>query len=454
MTNFDYLKDEKDFDSFVDIAVVAEKTFNIDVSSCIFNCRRAMEAAIKWMYSVDRELKVPYQDNLHSLMNTDAFRDIVGTDLWNRLEFIRRYGNKVAHTTDKKSENIAKICLRNLFYFLDFIAYCYGENYEQRDYDETLLETQKISEPDNKVQDIELQTLIEENKALKAELSERRIQQQDTYVARPLDLSEFKTRKLYIDAMLIDAGWTEGKDWLNEVELTEMPNKSNVGYADYVLFDDAHKPLAIIEAKKTCVDVSQGRQQASLYADLIEKQYHVRPVIFLTNGFDTRIIDNQYPERKVSSIYSKRDLEKHFNLQKMKSHLKYIDINKEIAGRYYQENAIKAVCEAFDARNRRKALLVMATGSGKTRVVIGLVDVLLKNGWVKNILFLADRNSLVIQAKRSFVNLLPELSATNLVEEKDNYNAHAVVSTYQTMMGCIDSIKEEGKKLSPADILI
>ena len=447
MTNFDYLKDEKDFDSFVDIAVVAEKTFNIDVSSCIFNCRRAMEAAIKWMYSVDRELKVPYQDNLHSLMNTDAFRDIVGTDLWNRLEFIRRYGNKVAHTTDKKSENIAKICLRNLFYFLDFIAYCYGENYEQRDYDETLLETQKISEPDNKVQDIELQTLIEENKALKAELSERRIQQQDTYVARPLDLSEFKTRKLYIDAMLIDAGWTEGKDWLNEVELTEMPNKSNVGYADYVLFDDAHKPLAIIEAKKTCVDVSQGRQQASLYADLIEKQYHVRPVIFLTNGFDTRIIDNQYPERKVSSIYSKRDLEKHFNLQKMKSHLKYIDINKEIAGRYYQENAIKAVCEAFDARNRRKALLVMATGSGKTRVVIGLVDVLLKNGWVKNILFLADRNSLVIQAKRSFVNLLPELSATNLVEEKDNYNAHAVFSTYQTMMGCIDSIKEEGKKL-------
>lgn len=107
----------------------------------------------------------------------------------------------------------------------------------------------------------------------------------------------------------------------------------------------------------------------------------------------------------------------------MKSHLKYIDINKEIAGRYYQENAIKAVCEAFDARNRRKALLVMATGSGKTRVVIGLVDVLLKNGWVKNILFLADRNSLVIQAKRSFVNLLPELSATNLVEEKDNYNS-------------------------------
>ena len=131
----------------------------------------------------------------------------------------------------------------------------------------------------------------------------------------------------------------------------------------------------------------------------------------------------------------------------MKSHLNYIQVNKEIAGRYYQEAAIKAVCEAFDKRNRRKALLVMATGSGKTRTVIGLVDILLQNGWIKNILFLADRNSLVTQAKRSFNNMLKDLSNTNLVEEKDNYNAHAVFSTYQTMMGCIDSIKDEGKKL-------
>lgn len=447
MTNFDYLKTEKDFDSFIDLAIIAENSYSFDVSTCIINCRRALEAAIKWMYSVDRDLIVPYQDNLHSLMNTDAFRDIVGIDLWRRLDIIRKYGNEAVHTTKKKSESIAKLCLRNLFYFTDFIACCYGENYEERDYDEALLETQPISKEDNRVHEVELKTLIEENIALKSELSERRLQQQDTYVSKPLDLSEFKTRKLYIDAMLIDAGWTEGKDWMNEVELFGMPNKANVGYADYVLYDDAHKPLAVIEAKRTCIDVSKGRQQASLYADLIEKKYKVRPVIFLTNGFETKIIDNQYQEREVSSIYSKRDLEKLFNLQRMKSHLKYIDINEKIAGRYYQVGAIKAVCDAFDARKRRKALLVMATGSGKTRTVIGLVDVLLNNGWIKNVLFLADRNSLVTQAKRSFVNMLPELSATNLVEDKDNYNAHAVFSTYQTMMGCIDSVKEEDKKI-------
>ena len=200
---------------------------------------------------------------------------------------------------------------------------------------------------------------------------------------KPLDLSEYKTRKIYIDTMLMDAGWTEGKNWINEVELSGMPNKLEVGYADYVLYDDAHRPLAVIEAKRTCVDVAKGRQQAKLYADLLEKQCGRRPVIFLTNGFDTRIDDGQYPERKVSMIYSKRDLEKWFNLQSMKTSLKHITVDKNIAGRYYQEGAVKAVCDSFGNKKRRKALLVMATGSGKTRTVISLCDVLLQLGWVK-----------------------------------------------------------------------
>ena len=446
MTNFDYLKKEKDFDSFVDIAIVAEKTYKIDVSTCIINCRRALEAGIKWMYSVDADLDVPYQDNLHTLMNTRAFKSIMDDDIWKRIEFIRRYGNEAVHTSTKKTSSIAKICLRNLFYFTDFIAYCYGDNYEEREFDESLLEQEEVA-PVKVVPDVDLEALIAENKSLKEELSSRRVQQQETYVSKPLDLSEFKTRKLYIDAMLMDAGWVEGKDWINEVELEGMPNKSEVGYADYVLYDDMNIPLAVIEAKRSCKDPAVGRQQAKLYADLLEKKYKRRPVIFITNGFETRIIDNDYPERRVSSIYSKRDLEKYFNLRKTKSHLNYIAINKNIAGRYYQEAAVRAVCEAFDKGNRRKALLVMATGSGKTRTVISLVDVLLNNGWIKNILFLADRNSLVTQAKRSFVNLLPDLSATNLVEDKENYNAHAVFSTYQTMIGCIDTIRDEGKKL-------
>ena len=176
---------------------------------------------------------------------------------------------------------------------------------------------------------------------------------------------------------------------------------------DYVLYDDRHRPLAVIEAKRTCVDVSKGRQQAKLYADILEQKYKRRPVVFITNGFETHVIDGRYPERKCASIYSKRDLEKWFNLQSMKTSLKNIIVDKNIAGRYYQESAIKSVCTSFDEKNRRKALLVMATGSGKTRTVIALCDVLLKAGWIKNILFLADRNSLVTQAKRNFVNLLP-----------------------------------------------
>ena len=170
-------------------------------------------------------------------------------------------------------------------------------------------------------------------------------------------------------------------------------------------------------------------------------------MIFLTNGFETHIIDGQYPERKCAAIYSKRDLEKWFNLLTMRTSLKHVMVDKKIAGRYYQEAAIKAVCNSFDEKNRRKALLVMATGSGKTRTVIALCDILLKLGWVKNILFLADRNSLVTQAKRSFVNMLPNLSCTNLVEEKDNYNAHCVFSTYQTMMNCIDTVNDNIGKL-------
>lgn len=448
MTNFDFLKKEPQFDSFADVAISAEKILYIDMEASVINCRRAMEFAIKWMYSVDGSLVMPYQDTLVSLMSTEEFRDIVDSDLWRRLDFIRRVGNNAAHNGKKITLDQAKLCLENLYIFLDFVAYCYAEDFTEGEFHAELLEEQKqpVLEEVPPISEIDLKALIAENQALKEQLTARREEQQQTYVSKPLDLSEYKTRKIYIDTMLMDAGWTEGKNWINEVELPGMPNKSEMGYADYVLYDDAHRPLAVIEAKRTCVDVAKGRQQAKLYADLLKKQYGRRPVIFLTNGFDTRIDDGRYPERKVAMIYSKRDLEKWFNLQSMKTSLKNITVDKNIAGRYYQEGAVKAVCDSF-GKNRRKALLVMATGSGKTRTVISLCDVLLQHGWVKNILFLADRSSLVTQAKRSFVNLLPDLSVTNLCEEKDNYQAHCVFSTYQTMMNCIDSVKDEEGKL-------
>ena len=485
MTNFDIFFSEPKFAPFAEVAVSAEKILNIDTAACVLNCRRAMEFAVKWMYSVDSELVLPWDDKLVSLMSTDEFRDVVDDNLLRRMDFIRKLGNTAAHAGKKITREQAVLCLENLYIFLDFVAYCYGENYEERPFDKTALSVTSVSpgdsspkggakEPSQSLRDsspkggaedlaspsgrggsaagadgegIDLAALMAENAALKAELTARREEQQQSYVPKPLELTEYKTRKLYIDAMLEDAGWIEGKNWLNEYEIPGMPNKSEVGYADYVLLGDDGRVLAVIEAKRTCVDVAKGRQQAKLYADLIEQRQGCRPVVFLTNGFETRIVDNQYPERRVASIYSKRDLEKLFNLQRMRASLKNIVVDKHIAGRYYQEAAIKAVCDSFGQKNRRKALLVMATGSGKTRTVIALVKVLLEQGWVKNILFLADRNSLVTQAKRNFVNLLPDLSVTNLCEEKDNYAAHGVFSTYQTMMNCIDAVQDEEGKL-------
>ncbi len=448
MSNFKFLLSEAGFASFADVAIAAEKILHIDPAACILNCRRAMEFAIKWMYSVDKELEMPYQDNLQSLMSREEFRQIVGQDIYTRMDYIRIKGNHAAHSTGRKvTEEQAMLCLENLHIFLDFVAYCYADEYTETKFDPALVPNGVPAASVPSVPDVDLEALMEENKALKEQLTARREEQQQTYVPKPLDISEYETRKFYIDAMLEDAGWTEGKDWINEVELPGMPNKSEVGFADYVLYDDAHKPLAVIEAKRTCVDVSKGRQQAELYADILEKKYKRRPAIFLTNGFETHIIDGQYPERKCATIYSKRDLEKMFNLRTMRVSLKNVMVKKHIAGRYYQEGAIKAVCDAFDKKNRRKALLVMATGSGKTRTVIALCDVLLQHGWVKNILFLADRNALVHQAKKSFSNLLPDLSTTNLCVDKDNYTAHCVFSTYQTMMHCIDSVKDEQGKL-------
>ena len=447
MSNFDFLLEDSQFDTFSQVAVNAEKLINIDIESSAINCRRAMEFAVKWMYSVDSSLAMPYENNIYSLMSTVEFRDVVGDDILKRMTLIRIVGNNAAHNSKKVKREEVELCLENLFIFLDFVAYCYAEKYTENIFDKSLLlktqkETIKVNETD-----INLDKLLEENKALKEELTQRREEQSKSYIPKPLDLTEYQTRKIYIDNTLRDANWIEGKNWLNEVRVEGMPNSKEEGYCDYVLYDDKHIPLAVVEAKRTCVDVVKGRQQAKLYADCLEQKYGRRPIIFLTNGFDTKIIDGQYPERNCANIYSKRDLEKLFNLRKMKTSLNHSNVDKQIAGRYYQIGAIKAVCHSFDVKNRRKSLLVMATGSGKTRTVIALCDVLLKHGWVKNILFLADRNSLVTQAKRSFVNMLPNLSVSNLCEDKEGYTSNCIFSTYQTMINVIDKVFDENGKL-------
>ena len=446
MPNFTPYLPHPQLSPFAPIAEAAERILPIDPAASILNCRRAMEAAVKWMYSVDSALTLPADTRLASLMGDRDFRDVVGADLWQRLRLVRVLGNDAAHGSRKLTRDQAVACLENLFALFDFIACCYDEGYTPRDFDPALLPTESPAETPALSEEPELEQLMAENQALREELTARRTRQQPSYVAKPLNLSEYDTRKIYIDAMLLDAGWVKGRDWLEEVPVPGMPNKSGVGYADYLLCGRDGRPLAVVEAKRYCADLARGRQQAELYADRLEKQYGRRPVVFLTNGFETRMIDGRYPERRVAAIWSRRDLEKLMNLRGMRQSLASAEADPRIAGRYYQKEAVRAVCDSFDRGNRRKALLVMATGSGKTRTVIALCDLLLRRGWVKNILFLADRNSLVTQAKRSFVNLLPDLSVTNLCEEKDNTAACCVFSTYQTMMGCIDSARDqEGK---------
>lgn len=447
-TNFDFLLEDKQFEPFAVSAVNSEKAFQIDYAVCATTCRMALEFAVKWLYSVDGALKMPYDTKLVSLVSTDEFKDVVDSTLLTKIHYIRKLGNNAVHNAKSISRDQAVLDLQNLHSFMDFIAYCYGTDYHETTFDLTLLENKAPEELMEQPQP-DIQQLVMNNADQKEQLTERRTEREKSYTAEPVHFTEAQTRKAYIDVMLVDAGWTRGADWIDEYPIDEMPNSSNCGYADYVLFGDDGKPLAVVEAKRTSVSVEKGRQQAALYADFLEKKFTRRPVIFMTNGYETRIWnDRAYPERRVSSIYSKRDLEKSFNIMSLRSGLGNIKMNDAICNRYYQKEAIKAVCHSFDDCNQRKALLVMATGSGKTRTVMSLVDVLLQNSWAKNVLFLADRTSLVTQAKRSFNSFLPDLSLCNLSESKDDPNARAVFSTYQTMMGCIDETKgDDGSRL-------
>ena len=228
MTNFDFLLSDPQFTTFGEMAVSAEKIYTIDPAACVLNCRRSLEFAVKWMYSVDGGLVMPYDERLASLMDAEDFRTIVDRDLWQRLKYIRQTGNAAAHTGKKITKDQAKLCLENLWYFMDFVAYCYGTDYTPGEFDPALLDGQTSTPPPAPVPEVDLAALMAENEALRAELTARREAQQQHYTPKPLDLSEYKTRKLYIEAMLPDAGWTDGKDWVKEVELPGMPNTGGV----------------------------------------------------------------------------------------------------------------------------------------------------------------------------------------------------------------------------------
>ncbi len=265
--------------------------------------------------------------------------------------------------------------------------------------------------------------------------------------ADELHFSEAETRTRLVDSFLASAGWNVGQRLKSteqvgkEVELDGQPTTTGTGYADYVLWDDNGNPLAVIEAKKTAVDAERGRHQAKLYANSLEKRHGQRPVIFYTNGFDIWIWDDaqNFPPRKLYGFYSKDSLQHLASYQRAhKKPLDTIEINEQIVDRLYQLEAIKRVAERFTQKHR-KALIVQATGSGKTRVAIALTDLLIRAGWVKRVLFLCDRKELRKQAKNAFNDFLSEPIRIITSRVKSNASERVFLATYPAMQKVFQS---------------
>ena len=364
------------------------------------------------------------------------------------------------HTNSNINREEAILSLNNLFNFVCFLDYCYSDEYTEREFDEDLLDEGSIKRIKSKelqelydklsTKDKKIEEVRKANEELREELTNKRKDNSKKDDFNLTEINEYETRKRYIDVELKLAGWDFNKDIREEVEVYGMLNKSGVGYVDYVLYGDNGKPLAVVEAKRTSKDPKIGQQQAKLYADCLQKQSGQRPIIFFTNGFETFIWDDYsgYSERGVYGFYQKDELKLLIDRRNSRLPLRNLYIKDEISNRYYQKEAIINVCEAMENKSRRM-LIVSATGTGKTRTAISLVDVLLRHNWIKNILFLADRKTLVKQAKNNFAKLLPNLPLCNLLENKDNpEEARMIFSTYPTMMNAIDDKKSKsGKKL-------
>nr|WP_330415663.1 DEAD/DEAH box helicase family protein [Peptoclostridium sp. AF21-18] len=459
MNNFDFLLNNKNFSSFSNACIEAEKAMSISPANCAILSRRALELAVKWLYANDDYLKLPYQDNLSSLIHSRSFLELVDFEMPNLLKYIVKLGNNSVHTNTMITREEAILSLHNLHQFVSWIDYCYSDEYTASDFDEELIDKEENKRTNPEVlkkiyeeqasKDKKLEQMIKENEELRKQLTEKRELKKEDYNFNIDNISEFETRKRYIDIELKSLGWDFNRDIREELEVRGMPNDTGLGYADYVLFGDNGKPLAVIEAKGTSKDAKVGQQQAKLYADCIENQYGQRPVIFLSNGYENYIWDdyNGYSERRIYGFYKKSELQLMIDRRKNKKPLNKIVVKDEISNRYYQKEAIQNVCEALEKR-QRKMLLVCATGTGKTRTAISLVDVLSNHNWVKNVLFLADRKALVKQAKNNFSKLLPHMPLCNMLDSKDNpEEARIVFSTYPTMMNSIDDTKSKDGKL-------
>lgn len=461
MSNFSFLQTKSEYTMFAPATIEAERVYAASPAMCAVGCRKALELAVKWVYAADSTMQMPYKDNLQSLLHEPSFRFAVDRVTWGKLPFIVKLGNLAVHTERAVQPGDALLSLRGLFAFIQWVDYCYGKNYEDRRFDEAkiptervVVDTKKIKEQESLLgeKDAEIEALRKEIEAMSAQLTAAKEQHQQERSFTPEDIPEIETRKRYIDVDMKLAGWQFTDPDADVQEEYPVEGMAGVlgkpGSADYVLFGKDGLPLAVVEAKRTSKDPNTGRKQAVLYADCLERKFGRRPMMFTTNGFETYFWDDQSgPQREVSGIFSKDDLQKLMNRRTERLELMSIPIDDKITDRYYQKEAIRAVCERIE-QGFRKHLLVMATGTGKTRTASSLTDVLSRGKYVTNILFLADRTALVKQARDDFKNYLPDMSLCNLCTNKDDRGARIVFSTYPTMLNAIDMAKsKDGQRL-------
>jgi type I restriction enzyme, R subunit len=441
-----------------------------DPRTACFYARRALELAVTWLYKSDSALKLPYQDNLSALIHEPSFKATVGQKIFIKAKLIKDLGNLAAHSHKPLQQLDSMTAVRELFHICFWLARTYGKTAKPADgltFDptrlpktspvpaKTLAQLQQL-ESQLAEKDTKLTELLTGKAALDAELERLRaeiadIKKQNAETPDTHNYSEAETRDYFIDLLLKEAGWPLDKKQDREYPVTGMPNEKGEGFVDYVLWGDDGKPLGLVEAKRTKRDARVGQQQAKLYANCLEKHSGQRPIIFYSNGYEHWIWDDQnYPPRSVQGFYKKDELERIIQRRSRRTNLGAAEIDDKIVERFYQKRAIRRIGEAFEKDQERKALVVMATGAGKTRTVIALCDLMMRCNWVKRVLFLADRIALVKQTKNVFTKQLPSAGAVNALEHPEQIaEARVLVSTYPTMLRLIDETKEGRRQFGP-----